>query len=298
MTEPCPLLGSKWGLSASNAFERGVGTVALVAIAADFFGADYCAGLLVEHRFGDFHGRDFAGEEAFLLGAGGALLADQGIFVLGLAADLVALGDDLGGFAHHHVDAGILLFDRGAGIVVANDEADGFHAAADGGLGAFTYDLVSCHGDGLQTGRAEAVHRDSGGRNREAGVQRRNARDVVALHSVGLAAAQNHVFDFFGIELRGLAQDILDAMGGEVLGPRHVEGAAKRFGKAGARTGYYDGFSHLVVDRLVVGQLSWCKTSQLQLIVGRNRRRCGLQRPIFSAAGRAPRVRHGCAETR
>ena len=83
VTEPWPLLGSKCGLERQQSFERGVGTVALVAVTADFFGADYFAGLLVEHGFGDFHGSDFAGEETFLLGAGGALLADQGVFVLG-----------------------------------------------------------------------------------------------------------------------------------------------------------------------------------------------------------------------
>ena len=66
-----------------------------------------------------------------------------------------------------------------------------------------------------------------------------------------------------GIELRRLAQDILDAMGGQVLGPRHVEGAAKRFGKAGARTGNYDGFSHVGRWSIVVGRwpntIGWCK---------------------------------------
>ena len=185
------------------------------------------AGLFVEHGFGDFHGSDFAGEKAFLLGAGGALLADQRIFVLGAAADLVAFGDDLGGFSHHHVDAGIFLLERRAGIVIANDQADGFHAAADGGFGAFSNNLVRGHGDGLQPGGAEAVHGDGGRRNRETGEQRRHARDVVALHSVRLSAAENHVFDFGGIELRSLAQDVLDAMGGQIFGPRHVERAAK-----------------------------------------------------------------------
>ena len=196
VTDALAAVGIEVRLQREQAFERGVGAVALVAVAADFFGADFFAGFLIEHRFGDFHGSDFAGEETFLLGAGGALLADQGIFVLGLAADLVALGDDLGGFSHHHVDAGIFLFERRAGIVVANDQTDGFHAAADGGLGAFAHDLVRGHRNGLQAGRTEAVHGDGGGRNREAGEQRRHARDVVALHAVRLAAAEDHVFDF------------------------------------------------------------------------------------------------------
>ncbi len=66
-----------------------------------------------------------------------------------------------------------------------------------------------------------------GRRNRKAGVQRGHARDVVTLHAMRLAATENDVFDFFGVELRGLAQNVPDAMGGQVFGPRHVEGAAK-----------------------------------------------------------------------
>ncbi len=241
---PWPLCGSKWGFSASKPFERGVGTVAFVAIAADFFGADFLAGLLVEHCFGDFHGSDFAGEKAFLLGAGGALLADQGIFVLGLPSDLVALGDDLGGFSHHHVDAGIFLFECRAGIVIANDQADAFHAAADGRVRAFADDLVSRHRNRLQAGRTEPIHGDRRGRNRQTGQQRGHAGDVVALHAVRLAAAENDVFDLLRIELRRFAQHILDAMRGQLVRPRHVEGAAKRFRKPGSRTGNYYGFSH------------------------------------------------------
>ena len=205
------------GLKREQSFERGVGPIALVAVAADFFAADYFAGFLVEHCFRDFHGSDFAGEETFLLGPGGALLADQRIFVLCLPADLVALGDDLGGFSHHHIDAGIFLFDRRAGIVVANDQADALHTAADRGVRAFIHDLMRRHRNGLQAGRAEPVHRDGGGRNRQPSQQRRNPRDVVALHSVGLPASEDHVFDFRGIELRRLAQNILDAMRGQLL---------------------------------------------------------------------------------
>ena len=44
----------------------------------------------------------------------------------------------------------------------------------------------------------KAVHRDRGRRNRKPGEQRRDARDVVALHAVRLPAAENDVFDFAG----------------------------------------------------------------------------------------------------
>src|SRR6476660_6652412 len=130
-------VGIEVGLERQQCLERGVGTVALVTITADFFGADYGSSLLVQHRFGYFYGRDFGSKETFLLGPGSALLADQGIFILGLAADLITLGDDLGGFAHHHVEARKFLLDRRAGVVVANDEADGFNASSNGGVSAF-----------------------------------------------------------------------------------------------------------------------------------------------------------------
>src|SRR5258708_32879394 len=83
------------------------------------------------------------------------------------------------------------------------------------------------HGDRLQPGRTKTIYRNRRRRDRQAGVQRGNARDIVALDSVGLAAAENYVFDFVGIDLRSFAENVLDAMRGEILGPRHIEGAAK-----------------------------------------------------------------------
>ena len=50
-----------------------------------------------------------------------------------------------------------------------------------------------------------------------------------------------------GIELRSLAQNVLDAMSGQIVGPGHVEGSAKRFGQASPGTGDDDGFSHRVI---------------------------------------------------
>ena len=48
----------------------------------------------------------------------------------------------------------------------------------------------------------------------------------------GMRAAQHHVFDFGGIELRRLGQDISDAMRRQIFGPRHVERAAKDLASA------------------------------------------------------------------
>ena len=165
----------------------------------------YFAGLLVEQCFCNFHGSDFFAKETLLLRAGRALLADHRILILGLASDLVTLGYDLRRLSHRHVDSGIFLFDSGAGIVIADDEADAFHAAADRRVRAFIHDLMGHHRNRLQTGRAEPVHRNRRDRDRQTRQQRRHSRDIVALHSVRLAAAENDVFDFFRIQLRCFA---------------------------------------------------------------------------------------------
>src|SRR4051794_8259426 len=237
-------VGIEVGLEREQAFERGVRAIAFVAVAADFFGTDFFAGLFIEHGFDDFHGSNFISKKTFLLGAGGALLTDQGVLVLSPPGDLVTLSDHLCGLSHDHVDTGIFLLEPGTGIVVANDEADGFHAAADGSVGALCDDLVRSHRNGLQSGRAETVHSDGGRRYRKPCEQRGDARNVMTLNAVRLSASENHVFNFAGIELRSFAQDILDAMRSHFFGTRHVERAAKRFGEAGARTGYYYGFFH------------------------------------------------------
>jgi len=62
-------------LERKETFQRRVGAIALVAIAADILGADFFSGFLIQHSPGDAHGRDFAGEKSLLLGARGALLA-------------------------------------------------------------------------------------------------------------------------------------------------------------------------------------------------------------------------------
>src|SRR6266852_5999976 len=161
-------VGIEMRFQREQSFQRGVGTIALVAVATDFLDADFFAGPLIENRLRHSYRSDFAGEETFLLGTGGALLADQGVFVLGLAADLVAFGDDLGGLPHGHVDARIFLLENRTRVVVANDQADALDAAADGCVCAFTYDLVGGHGNRLQAGRTKPVDSDGGGRNRQA----------------------------------------------------------------------------------------------------------------------------------
>src|SRR5712691_4651764 len=224
--------------------QRRVGAVTLVLVAVPLFLADDLARLLVEDAARDVHRCKLLLEEALPLGAGRPLLAEQSVAVLGLAADLVALGDDLGRIAHHHVDPRIVLLHPRVRRAVPLGHRDRLDAAADHDVGAVVDDVVGRDRDRLEPRGAEAVHREATDAHREPGADRRDARDVVALRAVGLAAAENHVLDLRRVELWDLAEDVLDAVGGEVVRPREVERAAERLGerRAGARDD--DGFTH------------------------------------------------------
>ena len=77
VTEPWPLVGSKCGLSASRPSSVVSGRLHSSLSATDFFLADHLIRLLVQHGLGHLDGRNLFVEKAFLLGAGGALLAEQ-----------------------------------------------------------------------------------------------------------------------------------------------------------------------------------------------------------------------------
>src|SRR4051812_45365922 len=116
-----------------------------------------------------------------------------------------------------------------------------------------------------------------------------------------LAATEDHVFDLRWIQLRSFPQNVLDGVGGQFFGAGHVERAAKRLRKAGARAGYYYGFSHIgrIFLRLLGLQISnanhdgheGTRRKSCTKTGDRTRRRCGLPRLISSTAERAPKVR-------
>ena len=75
------------------------------------------------------------------------------------------------------------------------------------------------HRNRLQAGRAVPAHRQTGNAGWQTGPDKRHARDVVALLPEGLAATDDHFFDFRGVQLRRFAQEVLDAMGRQVVWP-------------------------------------------------------------------------------
>ena len=77
VTEPWPLVLSKYGRERQQPFERRVRAVALVLVDVVVLLARDLARLLVDDAAHDLHRRQLFLEEAVLLGARGALLAHQ-----------------------------------------------------------------------------------------------------------------------------------------------------------------------------------------------------------------------------
>ena len=76
------------------------------------------------------------------------------------------------------------------------------------------------------------------------GAQGRDARDVHALLAFGHGAAQDHVFDLFGVEAGHALDGVANRDGGKVIGPRGMQRALEGLADWRAnRTDDY-GFSH------------------------------------------------------
>jgi hypothetical protein len=220
MKLPGPLTGS----SLARPSSRGVGAIALVAIDHVVDDAFFLR-LLVDHLHLGLHRDDLVLELAGLLGGRHAALRFQRILVLVFAADLVALGDDVGGVDHRHVDRrrdlqqlGIVVFARAA----AAGEADRLHAAGHDHVGAVIDDVARGHGDRLQARGAEAVDGDAAGGDRQAGQQRGVAAQV--LGAVG-DVAHEAVLDRFLLDA-GLGDGVLHRVRRHADGGGDIEPAA------------------------------------------------------------------------
>ena len=136
------------------------------------------------------------------------------------------------------------MLDPRIGGAVAHHHRDRFDAAADNGLGTLLHDHVRGLHDRLQPRVAESVHRQARRGDRQSGAKRRNPCDVVALRPMRLAASKDDVLYERWIELRHFAQDIGNAMAGEIIRTGHVEGPAVCLGQRRAAARNNDGLSH------------------------------------------------------
>ena len=95
-------------------------------------------------------------------------------------------------------------------------------------------DAFGAQGYCLQPGRAEAVDGHTPRLRPAPGPQRRDAGDVHPLLGFGHGAAEDHVFDLFGIELRHPLERALDGVGREIIGPGGAEGSFVGFADRGS----------------------------------------------------------------
>src|ERR1019366_3840924 len=80
--------------------------------------------------------------------------------------------------------------------------------------------------------------------NRQTSAQRRDARDVHALLSLGHGAAEDDILDLFGIDLRHAFERALDGHSGQIIGTRRPQSSFVSFANRRTHgTNNYD-FTH------------------------------------------------------
>ena len=131
-------------------------------------------GLLVHDALGRRQRNDLVVEAAGFLSGRRALLALQRVLVLRVAADVVALGHDLGGVDHRHVDVLVLCNQpRVRGTVQVHvfvlHQADRLEPAADDDIDVVADHGLGRDGDGHQARRALAIDGHACGRYGQAG---------------------------------------------------------------------------------------------------------------------------------
>ena len=222
-------------------------TVALVLGQGDFLLGEL-TGFLVLHHHDRGQRREFGVEHAGGLGRGGALLRLQGVFVLGFAADAVAVGHDLGGLDHRGVDfRHVLVEPLIAGAIAVHlvvlHQADRLQTATDGDRRAVVDDVLGGRGDAHQARGALAVERHARDGVRQAGAQGGLAGDVVAGRTLLQGRAHDHVVDFARIDASAFDRGA-DHVAAELGARGVVERAAIGLADRGAGCGDDNRFTH------------------------------------------------------
>ena len=153
----------------------------------------------IHHAHAGGHGNNFIIELTGGLGSGCALLALQGILVLGFAADAKTAGDDFRRVQHQHVNVLVLChqprIDRPMGVhmFVLND-ADRFHAPAHQDIVFIVDNGFGRGGDGHHAGGALTVHGHAAHGDGQIAGKSRQSRDICALGPLRQGAAHDDVF--------------------------------------------------------------------------------------------------------
>ena len=142
-------------------------------------------------------------------------------------------------------------------VAAHGDHRHRFGAAGDDHLRAAAHDAFGGHGNRLQSRRAEAVDGERRDLDGQARAQRGDAGHVHPLLGLGHGAAQDDVFDFFGIELRHAFERALDGDGGQFIGTGGAERAlvGASHGRADGRSN--DDFTHKNFSLLLIRLFYW-----------------------------------------
>ena len=227
-----PVIG-KHRFERSQAFQGGVGTVAVVM--GDHAVNDaLLARSLIFHLILDVHRYDFIVKQAFGLRPCGALLALQGVSILGFAADVVTPRNDLGGLTHGVVDTRQVFLQQRVEQVLRvhafQGHGDRLDAARHDYIAAARCHLVGSNRNGLQARGAETVE----GHTRDVGAQSGQYSHVAAdVHALGafIGAGPDDAIIYQCRVDTGARQQSIDAMGRHVVWTGQIELATEGLGQ-------------------------------------------------------------------
>ncbi|MNM68215.1 hypothetical protein D3C81_797670 [compost metagenome] len=253
-----PLTARPHWLQRLQALESGVDAVALIAQQGDGFITGFAGGL-VEQCLAAGQRRELPVEASGALGLCGTQLALVAVFVLLVAGDAVARGDDLGGFDHRDVGVRVQLDHRTRLIaiqvlVLVLHQGNRLQATGHGDVDFVAHDALGGHGDTHQARRALALDGHPGHRCRQAAGNRAQTPQVIGLRTLLRGGADDHVVHFTRLDA-GTAHGFAHHVAAQLRRFGVIERTAKGFADRCAGGGNDDGFFHAgFLENAVEGQ--------------------------------------------
>ena len=193
-------------------------------------------------------GNNLVVEAAGLLGGGGAHLRLQAVFVLGLTADAIAVGDGFRGVDHRHVQVRVHLDHARIGVaelvrMLVLNEADLLQATGHDRTHIVVDDLLGGGRDRHQAAGALTVDAHAGNAGRQTACETRLAADIVAGRALLQRRAHDAVVDLSGVDA-GPLDGSADRIAGHGRRFEVVESTAIGFADRGTRSGNNRCFTH------------------------------------------------------
>ena len=184
----------------------GIRTIAFVLCDRHFLLADFARFLVhdVHHRG---YRNDFRIKISSSLRRGSALLRLQGIFVHGVAANIVTLRYDFGSLQHRHVNRIVHFYQFTVGLnahFLGLHQRNRFLSASGHDIDIVDDDVLCSRSNRHQTRRTLAVHRHARYRNGQTSAQRNLACKIAALRTLLKRGAPEHVVDFAAFDAGAL----------------------------------------------------------------------------------------------